>query len=725
MRQYIDTLQDVNGNALVGASVLVQNFIGGANASIFSDNGLTPIVTATVAAGADGQFSFYAADGDYNLVMSKNATIFKTQSPVTLFDGTPQLTYTDTGAVNAYATANSALEKALRPGLRTSFKAVNTNTGASTYQYNGLAVKPLIQRGNIPLSNAAVVVGGIYAIEYDGTSWQLLGDPAAAPFYPRSALEIAAGAVPTSFNYPYGCPRRFGAVGDGVTNDTAAVQTAINSNTMYWGWQGDNYLVTTVIWPAAGLSVAHFNGSQLIGGATVATTCISQVKSNFTTFYDYAVNGGSFGGITPNSNYTCATWWFNGVASGSPVGASQFNTFYGMQHISCVRGLVYGGLPTLSNSTIVHSENKIYGFQSTGVSNPCYINSSTGFVHFYGAVFFRDASTWTVPNLPASARAYEQVVGNLYINGGEIIASNSTLGNATDGSAIVTNAYIELACPININSDNARYTGCRINLPNQGINMVTIAAATTGVLAFNACTFLRTAGNGATDRTPMITSASAAFEVDLNMCTSFEWGWLMAGANCKLVAGCVARYTNHRLSITAADANVYLINNPKVSLYPEATLDHLGYTTTGWVLETISGGGTTLLNTTNAGPTGYLASQLTLHATGQARAWSGDPTSLATLKTTAIRVRPGDAFWLSGQVQSNGGTVQLAASFYTLAGAAISVVPVADATSIGSGAWVSAEGPLVAPATAAYMIVGLQGIVSDVQFTDVRLQRAA
>jgi hypothetical protein len=46
--------------------------------------------------------------------------------------------------------------------------------------------------------------------------------------FPQSAAEIAAGSLPTNYAIPYGDPRRFGAVGDGVTNDTAAMQTWLN-----------------------------------------------------------------------------------------------------------------------------------------------------------------------------------------------------------------------------------------------------------------------------------------------------------------------------------------------------------------------------------------------------------------------------------------------------------------------------------------------------------------
>ncbi len=226
MRQYIDTLQDVQGNALVGATILVQNYLGGANASIYSDNGLTPIANSTVSTGTDGQFSFFVADGNYNLVMSKNATVFKTQSPVSIFDGAPQVTFPDTGSANAYAVTNSTLEKALRAGLRASFHAANANTGASTFQYNGLTVKNIVQAGGAALIGGMILANGIYAIEYDGASWEIKN--ASFPSTNgQTAAEIAAGVTPTNFGYAELDPRRYGFTGNGVANDYPSIHSAL------------------------------------------------------------------------------------------------------------------------------------------------------------------------------------------------------------------------------------------------------------------------------------------------------------------------------------------------------------------------------------------------------------------------------------------------------------------------------------------------------------------
>lgn len=47
-------------------------------------------------------------------------------------------------------------------------------------------------------------------------------------YYARTAIEIAAGAVPVVFSYRPGHVNRYGAVADGVTDDYSAWQTAIN-----------------------------------------------------------------------------------------------------------------------------------------------------------------------------------------------------------------------------------------------------------------------------------------------------------------------------------------------------------------------------------------------------------------------------------------------------------------------------------------------------------------
>ena len=48
------------------------------------------------------------------------------------------------------------------------------------------------------------------------------------PVYGQTAAEQAAGVTPVDYSYEPGDVRRYGAVGDGVTDCTTSIQSAIN-----------------------------------------------------------------------------------------------------------------------------------------------------------------------------------------------------------------------------------------------------------------------------------------------------------------------------------------------------------------------------------------------------------------------------------------------------------------------------------------------------------------
>ena len=229
MLQFFDTLQDENGNALgVGSpygvgSVVVTAYPGGGAATIYSDNGLTVIASSTVTADITGQVSFFAPDGNYIVTYNNNGTTYKARSPVTMFDGAAQVTFTDTGSVNALAITSSALEKQLRAGLRAYVKVAVTNTGAATLAYNGLAAKAITFPYNTPVSAGALVASGIYGFEYDGIQWQVRDSNLFA--IPTSAAETAASLTPSNYLYAPGNVLRYGAANN--TDSTVAFQAAV------------------------------------------------------------------------------------------------------------------------------------------------------------------------------------------------------------------------------------------------------------------------------------------------------------------------------------------------------------------------------------------------------------------------------------------------------------------------------------------------------------------
>jgi hypothetical protein len=67
-----DTVQDLRGNAVEGATVEVRTYPAGVLATIYSDSGgVTPIANP-MATDENGLFEYYAADGRYSWVITTN-----------------------------------------------------------------------------------------------------------------------------------------------------------------------------------------------------------------------------------------------------------------------------------------------------------------------------------------------------------------------------------------------------------------------------------------------------------------------------------------------------------------------------------------------------------------------------------------------------------------------------------------------------------------------------
>lgn len=81
MQKYTDLVLGLNGQTLVpvvGASVTVLTYPGGANATIYSDNGITPTANPLTTDNT-GRFSFYAANGRYSLLVTYQTVSYSIQ----------------------------------------------------------------------------------------------------------------------------------------------------------------------------------------------------------------------------------------------------------------------------------------------------------------------------------------------------------------------------------------------------------------------------------------------------------------------------------------------------------------------------------------------------------------------------------------------------------------------------------------------------------------------
>lgn len=89
MQQYRDSVANTaTGLPLVGASVQVNTYPGGAPATIYSDNGVTQAANP-LTTDANGKFSFYAANGHYQLVISGSGITTQTINDIIILDMLP------------------------------------------------------------------------------------------------------------------------------------------------------------------------------------------------------------------------------------------------------------------------------------------------------------------------------------------------------------------------------------------------------------------------------------------------------------------------------------------------------------------------------------------------------------------------------------------------------------------------------------------------------------
>lgn len=145
----------------------------GTQATPTPDAGYVALFAVTV---ANGQTQITSP----NIVQVPTAPFFPTLPSIPLNVLNNAWTYAgvDTGAANAYVItfqAGQAIPAAYVTGMEVSFKALVTNTGASTINVNGLGVVP-IKRGNVvALAANDIISGSMIRLTFDGTNFQMTG----------------------------------------------------------------------------------------------------------------------------------------------------------------------------------------------------------------------------------------------------------------------------------------------------------------------------------------------------------------------------------------------------------------------------------------------------------------------------------------------------------------------------------------------------------------------
>lgn len=192
---------------------------------------------------------------------------------------------------------------------RVVFKALHTNTGATTISINGGPARPVVSQALLAMGGGEITANGIYEAIYDGGSWILQWQEK----YPRTTEESAAALVPVNYNIPshretggFVRPARyFNNVIPGTTDCTAILNTIANfcrTNRYSIELEPETWLFSAPL---------DFTGI-LVQGPTGKTTSISFVphlqssaaiidcivSTGNSFFRDFFIHGG-WDGVTP------------------------------------------------------------------------------------------------------------------------------------------------------------------------------------------------------------------------------------------------------------------------------------------------------------------------------------------------------------------------------------------------------------------------------------------
>jgi hypothetical protein len=253
MYHLIDNFTNTKGDALVGYYVKLK-VPGGAYATLFADVSSTPIVSVsgiadTAITDANGQFSIYVVDGDYDIEFFDSADV--TQRVRTI-NSVPMY-----GATLSSAVLLASLAATTGGGL------IGSN-GPSTVQADITAR---------PTSATLAATGGA----------ALVGSAVRATVEAKIAETISVKDI------------AYGAVGDGVTDDAAAFTAAIASGSKRIYIPAGTYIInSTLALAVSGLTIYGDGEATILDFGNLTGTgveCIDFTQGNRNIFRDLVIEG--------------------------------------------------------------------------------------------------------------------------------------------------------------------------------------------------------------------------------------------------------------------------------------------------------------------------------------------------------------------------------------------------------------------------------------------------
>jgi hypothetical protein len=514
----------------------------------------------------------------------------------------------------------------------------------------------------------------------------------------------------------------FGAVGDGVTDDTAAIQMAID-RTSLWNtaliFPEGQYAVTSIT-TRGKMCTWYFEQAELLAIGTTVTTCVLKIDSFNSKFYGLVVN------LNKKLNYNCAVWWYNAAAP------SQYNCIFGLSILFAWRGLVYGEFPGSTSNSLAQSENSIFGYQCYGVWQPLVMNHNNGVLFFSGSQFVSGDQGWGGAFDNTQNFAFTAYAGALTIAASEIqnsVAANTSYCAIVQGGEVyLDGCIIETDAPFQISGRLSINGGRIINTRTDTNQFWFGASAGTSKLNVSNCWISRVPTSGSYAALNLVKNAGTSqyLEYTFSNCNIEDWPLFV---NLVETNNQYARFDNCRWypdGTKDAATEVYLLDTKTQNIIDVPTRDTKGYSLSGWY-QNVWYGGTSAATLNVDVPNTKYSKSIAVTSTGQAAASTMDSTSLTTMKATGFPVGPQDKFMIEAWVKTVSGTGTLSIVLYDSTGALLAD-PFQDVanTQVINSTWQYIRGVLSIPvgSTAAYAGFGAAVLTGEVRFCGMKVRRA-
>lgn len=399
MQHYIDVVQDRSGNVIGGAIVVITDNSTGLPVTVYSDAGGS-VVQPTVTTDVNGTFSFYVGQGRYNFLVTKNGVILKTVNDVDI--------------PGDYAAAMTLADA--QAGVNTTTQTISASILNASSQYGAFT-----PTGTISATSIKNALG-----ELDTEKTSIVSLSASTGSTLVGTTNGGTGAVTRTVASKLNdtvSVKDFGATGNNSTDDTAAIQAAINSGAYVINFPAGIYKISAAI---------NINASIIINGSGTTATQIVTYNATANMFNINTAYSVEFNDL---KLVTAVTQTAGAFINGPSAVINSFTKLNRCHFASC-----FNGFNAVNMGAFQINDCYFAGYRSNAIIVSCPLSPDYGVSTITSSVF--DGTTNVCTAILQNSSGGLRVLNNYFIGGAyHYVGSFDTPAQATSDLIILGNIF--------------------------------------------------------------------------------------------------------------------------------------------------------------------------------------------------------------------------------------------------------------------------------------------